>query len=59
VVIMLVTAPMFEDGVGADRLAVPHVVDRAVRQALVLAEFDDAGDDAARRVVGPGRNLVD
>ena len=39
--------------------AVQHIIDLGQRDAVVAADFGDAGNDAARRIVGRGGNLVD
>ena len=52
-------ALVLEYGVGADRRAVQHVVDRLTRNAVARAQLDNTGDDTARRIVLCGRHLVD
>ena len=52
-------AIVLENRVGSDRRPVQHVVDRLARQAGTPAQFANASDDPARRVVRRGRHLVD
>ena len=51
-------AVMLEDGVGRDGGAMEHHVDRLARNSVLVAEGGKAGDDAARGIVGRGRDLV-
>jgi hypothetical protein len=50
---------IFQHGIGADRRAVQHMVDRLTRQVEACAQGADPGDHAARRVVLCRRRLVD
>ena len=50
---------MLQHGIGADRRAVQHMVDRLTRQVEACAQLADPGDHAARRVVFCRRRLVD
>ena len=51
-------AVVLEDGVGGDGGAVEHSIDGFARDSVLVAERHQALDDAARRVVRRGRDLV-
>jgi hypothetical protein len=51
-------ALMLEHGVGGDGGAVEHRVDGVARDLVLVAQRHQAGDDAARGIVGRGRDLV-
>ena len=51
-------AVVLEDGIGGDGGAVEHHVDRLARDAVLVAERHQPLHDAARGVVGRGRDLV-
>ena len=50
---------VLQHGIGRSRRAVQHVVDVARGDTVVAADFGDALDDGAGRVVGRGRDFVD
>ncbi len=52
-------AVVLEDGVGGDGGAMEHHVDRLARDAVLVAQRHQPLHDAARGIVGRGRDLVD
>jgi hypothetical protein len=49
---------VLEHGIGRSRRTVQHVIDGTRGDAVVAADFSNALDDGARRVVGRSRDFV-